>query len=124
MVSSGGTRLSAREISEGHLLVELRVEQALHAAEDLLGFSLDLTKYYNFIPRAPGLWLMQMLGCPSKPLQLWGQCLQNFERLPRFHAHLRVALPSQNGVREGDPMSVACQAALGQGLVCARSPEP
>ena len=101
---------SPRHIS---LLVELRVEQALYAAEDFLGFSLDLTKYYNFIPRAPGLWLMQMLGCPSKPLQLRGQCLQDVERLPRFQAHLGVALPSQNGVPEGDPMSVACQAALG-----------
>ena len=102
-----------RDIS---LAVELQVERAIRAKQGIAGFSVDIIKYFNHIPRAPAACVLQMMGCPTDALQVWISALSCIERLPKFGKHYGAALPSTCGAPEEDPMSVACQAALAWAL--------
>ena len=104
--------IPGRSSRDSAICVELQVEQALRSRSSLMGFSVDLQKFFNKIPRAPTLFLLSHMGLPSNVLQVWSRFLVQGDRLPSIGGHLGVPIPSSNGFFEGDPMSILAQTAV------------
>ena len=104
--------LPGRASRDAALNMELRIEDALDASSSLQGLSLDLSKYFNTIPRAPAIFLLTHLGTPPDVASLWHQFLGDVERHPLINGHCGSSIPSTAGLPEGDPLSVASQAAV------------
>ena len=94
------------------LNVELDVEHALRANQPLMGFSIDLKKFFNKIPRPPVLFLLSVMGVPDDILTVWSSFLDKGDRVPLLGGHHGVPIPSSNGVFEGDPLSILAQCAV------------
>ena len=100
---------SARDAA---LDVELHVERGLLNAATVLGFSVDLSRFFNAIPRAPMLYLLAHLGVPLQFVTVWTNFLASADRYPSIQGHLGAAVPSTTGAPEGDPCSILGQAAI------------
>ena len=100
---------SSRDLSV-HL--ELRVEQALLEGRDLAGFSIDLVKAFNNIPRLPMKRLLLHLSLPPLVIDIWFGFLAIVSRCPTFHNDLGCGVLSTTGLPEGDPLSVVGMLAI------------
>ena len=100
---------SSRDLSV-HL--ELRVEQALMEGRDLAGFSIDLVKAFNNIPRLPMKRLLLHLSVPPHVIDIWFGFLAIVSRCPTFHNDLGCGVLSTTGLPEGDPLSVVGMLAI------------
>ncbi|CAE7774452.1 unnamed protein product, partial [Symbiodinium sp. CCMP2456] len=100
---------SSRDLS---LSLECLIEQARLAKEPLLGFSIDLVKAFNNLPRRPLQELLLHLQVPPVIVKTWFSFLDRVARFPIFHDSLGVGLPSSTGVPEGDPLSVVAMLAV------------
>ena len=80
--------------------------------DEFTGFTLDLTKCFNLLPRQPMVALMCHLGCPPELAQFWCSCLMRMERRTVFHGDVSDGIPSTTGLPEGDAMAVAGAVAL------------
>ena len=109
--------LPGRSSRDAALALGLQVESALDVAEPLQGYSIDLSRFFNTVPRAPTLFLMHHLGAPASLLRMWGGFLQRSFRHPVLNGHYGAAVPSSKGIPEGGPLSVAAQVALNWMLI-------
>ena len=104
--------LPNREARDISFALECLVEQALYNKQALTGFSIDIVKCFNQIPRLPLRKLLSHLGMPGHVLSLWFDFLAKTERCPSFHGCMGTGLPSTTGVPEGDPLSVVAMVGL------------
>ncbi|CAE7445849.1 unnamed protein product [Symbiodinium sp. CCMP2592] len=104
----------AREVS---LAIEIMIEESLLHGRPLGGFSLDVVKRFNQLPRLPLRHLLGHLGVPADILEIWFQFLDVNTRFVCFHGQLGPPTPSTTGMPEGDPLSVVAQIAVCWALV-------
>ena len=102
-----------RSCRDSALDLELQLEEALGSNIPLMGFAVGLHRFFNLLPRAPIFFMLHHLRVPEAIMQVWDHFLQKADRHPSIQQHLGVAIPSTNGVPEGDPLSI-----LAQGAVC------
>ena len=100
---------SARDIS---FALESLVEQALADKTQMGGFSFDVVKCFNQIPRVPLRRLLRHMGLPACLLHLWFDFLSKMERAPSFNGSIGTGLGSTTGVPEGDPLSVVAMVGI------------
>ena len=107
---SGG--LPLRGVKDLSLLQHARIESAIHSNEHLGGFTLDLSKAFNKIPRAPLRLLFEKCAIPKIVADFWFASLKHLNRYPQVLGSLGQAIPSTCGVPEGDPLSVVAMVIL------------
>ena len=100
---------SARDVS---LCIENHVEQALLSKKPLAGFSLDIIKCFNQVPRQPMRHLLLHLGLPVALVDTWMSFLQDMTRHTVFSGALGQPIGSTTGLPEGCPLSVVGMVAL------------
>ena len=110
----------ARDIS---LVIQLMLEEALRAERPLGGFSLDIVKCFNQLPRLPLRRLLLHLHVPLHIVEIWFQFLECNMRYALFHGELGSPVTSTTGAPEGDPLSVVGQIAICWALVASTSQE-
>ena len=88
------------------------VEQSRIQSRCLSGFTLDLVKYFNTLPRPPLRAIMSHLGVPDSILGFWFKCLSGLQRFSVFDAQTSAPVLSSTGVPEGDALSVAAAIAV------------
>ena len=88
------------------------IEEALSGQRPLGGFSVDITKAFNQLPRPPIVMLLKKLRVPPELVDFWHQFLQASERLPLLAGGLGAPIGSTTGAPEGDPMAVVAMAAV------------
>ena len=88
------------------------LEVAYLSGEELTGFTLDLTKCFNLLPRCPMIRLIRHLGCPPDLAEFWGRCLGRMQRHTVFHGDTSCGIPSTTGLPEGDALAVVAAVAL------------
>ena len=100
---------SSRDLS---LSLECLIERARLEQSPLLGFSIDIVKAFNNLPRLPLRALLEHLQVPPDIVETWFAFLDCVLRHPTFHNDLGVGLMSTTGAPEGDPLSVIGMLAL------------
>ena len=100
---------SSRDVA---YVIEAQVEKALLSKQPKHGFSLDIIKCFNQLPRVPLEHLLKHLHFPEHILTMWMDFLKRLERRSVFHGDLGFPFPSTTGVPEGDPLSVVAQVAI------------
>ena len=101
---SGG--LPNRGVKDLSLLQQFAIEKALHHSDTLGGFTLDLSKAFNRIPRQPLRFLFQAFRIPCEATDFWFCNLQHLVRLSQCMGTLGPQVSSRTGIPEGDAMSV------------------
>ena len=109
--------MPGRSARDAALHLESEIEHALLTGQARLGFSVDLSRFFNLIPRAPVQFLLGMLGVPTSIVRVWSNFLQCNLRYPSVGGHLGAGVPSSTGVPEGCPFSILAQAAINWSLV-------
>ena len=98
--------LPHREAAQYWMGVQGHVELCLLLDRDLFGFSSDLCKAFEHIPR-PQTWaLAAHLQVPASVTLPWKSFLDNCQRAFDYHGVLSEASGSSVGVPEGDALSV------------------
>ena len=72
-LSGGLPNRSARDLSLQQLLT---IEQAKTNSTAWAGWTMDLVKAFNLIPRRVVWFILQLLGVPAHAIQCWFQCFQ------------------------------------------------
>ena len=101
-----------RSSRDASLTLELTVESCLRDAVEALGFAVDLSRFFNLLPRAPLFFLLHHLQVPEPLLHVWETFLGRADRFPNIGSHMGVGIPAGNGVPEGCPLSILAQAAV------------
>ena len=101
-----------RSVRDLSLALECQVEQSLLLSRPLGGFSIDVVKCFNQLPRVPLRFLLAHLGFPEAVLHAWFDWLENCHRLPVFHGSIGPPVLSCTGMPEGCPLSVVAQVAV------------
>ena len=107
----------ARGVREVSLVIQVMIEDALLSGRALGGFSLDIIKCVNQIPRQPLRQLLLHLRVPTDIVEIWYQFLECNTRFALFHGELGTPVASTTGTPEGDPLSVVGQIAICWALV-------
>ena len=107
---SGG--LVARGTHDLSVQQHFRIEQAVSDKSQLGGYTLDLVKAFNYIPRCPLRHLFRLFGVPDVPTNFWFVGLLNLKRFPQVQGCLGDPIDSTCGVPEGDAMSVLAMVLL------------
>ena len=89
-----------------------QIELAIAAQNDLGGFTLDLVKAFNRIPRAPLRELFVRIGLSPEIIDYWFKSLSNLTRYPQCFGSLGQPMCSTSGIPEGDSCSVLGMVAL------------
>ena len=100
---------SARDVS---LTIECQVEQALLFHQPMAGFSLDIVKCFNQVPRAPLRHLLLHLHVPADIVTTWMSFLDTMTRHSVFGGALGLPTGSTTGIPEGCPFSVLAMVAI------------
>ena len=97
--------LPDHEPAEAWLVLQANIEVAVQGSEPLSGFSADLVKAFNTLPRQPLFAAARWLGIPEGVLLPWSNFLSGMQR--RFVVQHCVSAPaySQCGFPEGCPLS-------------------
>ncbi|CAE6968657.1 unnamed protein product [Symbiodinium sp. CCMP2456] len=101
-----------RSVRDLSLALECEIEQHLLQASPLGGFSIDVVKCFNQLPRVPLRYLLAHLGVPEDVLHAWFDWLDNCHRLPVFHGSIGPPVLSCTGMPEGCPLSALAQVAV------------
>jgi len=88
------------------------IEIAIRDKQGLGGYTLDLVKAFNLIPRWPLQYLFRRIGIPAVVSKFWFQNLSVMTRLPQIGSSLGEPMTCTTGVPEGDAMSVLAMAVL------------
>ena len=104
--------LKGRSSSDLAYAISAQIEKALAGGTDLSGVSVDLTKAFNFLARAPLASLLCWLGMPRSVSQFWLRCLSKVSRCFQVGRSLSTAVGSTSGAPEGDPSSVLAMIAV------------
>ena len=102
-ISGGLPRRGVKDIS---LLQHYQIELAISKKLELGGFTLDLVKAFNKIPRAPLRFLFDIFGIPSIVSDYWFKSLRHLSRYPQIAGSLGNSVGSTCGIPEGDSCSV------------------
>ena len=97
--------LPGHEAREVWYTLQLLVESSYHGATPVSGFTADLSKAYNLLPRAPVLAFAAVCGIHGGIIRAWTGALSGFMRRFRVRGSLGPALPSTTGFPEGDGLS-------------------
>ena len=92
--------------------IQCSVEAALLRHQPLGGFSLDISKCFNQIPRPPISCLLKHLGVPPNIVDRWIQILTVSERTPVFQGAMGASMGASTGTPEGDALSVVAMCAI------------
>ena len=97
--------LPDHEPAEAWLVLQANIEVAVQGSEPLSGFSADLVKAFNTLPRQPLFAAARWLGIPEGVLLPWSNFLSGMQR--RFVVQHCVSAPaySKCGFPEGCPLS-------------------
>ena len=109
--------LPGRSARDAALSLELEVEKSLTSNLSVLGFSVDLSRFFNLLPRPPTQFLLGLLGVPTSVVTVWSNFLRCADRYPCTGGSLGASVPASTGVPEGDPCSILAQAAINWALV-------
>ncbi|CAE7364605.1 ngoBIM, partial [Symbiodinium sp. CCMP2592] len=104
--------IPGRSVRDLSLSLELQVEQSLLSGDAFAGFSIDVIKCFNQLPRLPLRFLLGHLQIPETVLEPWFDFLDSCHRLPVFHKCLGPPVLSTTGMPEGCPLSVLAQVAV------------
>ena len=73
-----------RSVQDISYFLQAQIEVSLLEKTPLGGFSLDIIKAFNHVPRAPALQLLRWLGVPREVVNLWQDFLSKSQRCPEF----------------------------------------
>ncbi|CAE7258026.1 unnamed protein product, partial [Symbiodinium microadriaticum] len=104
--------IPGRSVRDLSLALECQIEQSLLQSLPLGGFSIDVVKCFNQLPRVPLRFLLAHLGFPEEVLHAWFDWLEWCHRLPVFHGSIGPPVLSCTGMPEGCPLSVVAQVAV------------
>lgn len=76
------------------------------------GFALDLKRCFNTICRNSAGMIMQAIGIPVSVIQVWKSSLDNLTRTWTVQGLNNLPCTTNNGLPEGDPMSVTAMLAI------------
>ena len=79
----------------------------------LVGMSLDITKAFNYIPRAAAFAILAQLGMPPWLIQSWRNNLHRLTRRAKVAGTMSRAVHSCTGFPEGCPLSPIAMLAIG-----------
>ncbi|CAE6971394.1 Pol [Symbiodinium sp. CCMP2592] len=85
--------------------VQMEVELSILGGTSLLGYSTDIIKAFNSLPRIPLMSLASQLGCPRRLLRPWCSFLEVNERRFMIRQEVSCAVLSTSGFPEGCPLS-------------------
>ena len=106
--------LPQRETTELWMLLEASIELSCQCGSDCSGFSVDIVKCFNNLPRAPVGEAARLLGLPECVLRPWEEFLSRATR--RFVVRSCVGRPllSISGFPEGCPLSTVAMVVTGR----------
>ena len=104
--------IPGRSVRDLSLSLECRIEHSLRDHRPFGGFSIDIVRCFNQLPRIPLRFLLGHLGVPSEVLHAWFDMLACCHRIPVCHGSLGPPLASTTGMPEGCPLSVVAQVAV------------
>ena len=90
----------------------LAIERAHAGGTPIAGFTLDITKCFNCIPRRPTGMLFSRLGIPENLIKIWYGSLKRLTRVIDIGGNLSQPLWATTGLPEGCPVSVLGMAAI------------
>ena len=102
-ISGGVPKRGVRDLS---ISQHFQIEQGIFHQQDLGGFTLDLVKAFNRIPRAPLRELFVRIGFDPLVIDFWFKSLSNLSRYPQCMGSLGAPMNSTTGIPEGDSCSV------------------
>ena len=102
-----------REAAQFWWALEAQIEVACQQGEQLAGYSTDVVKAFNCLPRPPILEIAKWVGLPSGVLGPWGNFLSGLERRFVVRQCVGSPLPSSCGFPEGCALST-----VGMSVVC------
>ena len=108
-ISGGLPRRSARDLS---LMQQLQIEHAKAHHTAWGGWTMELVKAFNLIPRKVVSHVFKLLGIPSHVTDFWFKSLTRLTRALQCGKALGPAHLSTTGLPEGDSMSVVGMLAL------------
>ena len=108
-ISGGLPRRSARDLS---LMQQLQIEHAKTSHTAWGGWTMDLVKAFNLIPRQVVRHIFKLLGIPAHVSNFWFQSLTKLSRALQCGQSLGPTHRSTTGLPEGDSMSVVGMLAL------------
>ena len=106
VMSSGALGyMPGREATSMWYQLEASIEVALQSGDCLAGYSTDIIKAFENLPRRPLLRVAEHLGVPANVLKPWASFLEGLKR--RFVIRKCVGAPVEavSGFPEGDPLS-------------------
>ena len=104
--------LPGRSASDVAYCVQCVIEDALLHGKPLAGFSLDISKAFNQLPRSPVAALLVHLGAPADLVGAWMEALRVAERCPILGGGIGVPMPATTGAPEKETMAVVAMAAV------------
>ena len=94
-----------REASAMWFSIQSQVELSLQGDCPLSGFSSDVVKAFNNLPRIPIMKVARHIGIPSRLLCPWQGFLDSVQRFFKVRDCLSAGVLSSSGYPEGDPLS-------------------
>ena len=107
---SGG--VPGRGVQDLSLAQQSQIEHHLCNRTGLSGFTLDLVKAFNLLPRRAIVHIMSHFGAPRCLIEAWILCLSRMTRRVQIMNYFDEPLPCTTGVPEGDSLSVAAMVAV------------
>ena len=101
---SGG--LPQRGTKDLMLQQQFEIEQAVMQKTELCGYTLDLSKAFNKIPRYPLKAIFRRFRVPEVVIHYWFESLKHLVRHPQIKGTLGSCVAASSGVPEGDSCSV------------------
>lgn len=98
--------LPFRAVKDITIQQQFLIEKAHQTNVPYGGFTLDLVKAFNLIPRQVAKRLLVAWGAPSRAVSFWIQSLNNMCRLLQVRGRCSETRSSATGAPEGDSMSV------------------
>ena len=92
--------------------IQHQLEASKLQGDCLSGFTLDMIKFFNTLPRPPMQALLSYMGCPPQLAAFWVDLLFSIRRFTVFHGDAGPPALSTTGCPEGDAMSVAAAVAV------------
>ena len=98
--------LPFRAVKDITIQQQFLLEKAHQSGQAYGGFTLDLVKAFNLIPRQVALRLLVVWGAPQRAVQFWIRSLNNMSRFLQIRGCCGPVSSATTGTPEGDAMSV------------------
>ena len=104
--------LPFRSVKDITIQQQFLLEKAHKSNTPQGGFTLDLVKAFNLIPRQVAKKLLVHMGLSEFIVDFWIKSLNNMQRVLQIRGKCGTRLPSTTGVPEGDALSVCAMLAI------------